>query len=43
MVYNNVNYISIIYDKELLALYYYILDSFILIHCVLYIIYNMFQ
>jgi len=39
MVYNYVNFINIFYDKELLALNYYKLNTFILIHCGLYINY----
>jgi len=39
MVYNYVNFINIFYDKELLALNYFKLNAFILIHCGLYIIY----
>jgi len=40
MVYNYVNFINIIYDKELLALNYSKLNAFMLIYCGLYIIYN---
>jgi len=39
MVYNYFDFIKIFYDKELLALNYSKLNSFILIYCGLYIIY----
>jgi len=37
MVYNYVNFINIFYDKEFLALNYSKLNTFILMHCGLYI------